>query len=42
MKNVLFTTIDWHTLQGKQCTYRTDMEVCLRVIVDALRFVGAA
>ena len=32
----------WHTLQGKQCTDRSDMEVCLRVIVQAVKFVGAA
>jgi hypothetical protein len=32
----------WDALQQKQCTERRDKEVCLRVIVDALKFVGAA
>lgn len=36
-----FMCTAWHTLQQKQCTDRNDMEVCLRVIVDALKFVGA-
>ena len=36
-----FMCTAWHILQQKQCTDRNDIEVCLRVIVDALKFVGA-
>ena len=32
----------WPTLQEKHCTDGRDLEVCLRVIVDALRFAGAS
>ena len=36
-----FMCTAWHILQQKQCTDRNDREVCLRVIVDALKFAGA-
>ena len=36
-----FMCTAWDTLQKKQCTDENDKEVCLRVIVEALKFVGA-
>jgi hypothetical protein len=36
-----FMCTEWQTLQQKQCTDRNDKEVCLRVIVEALKFAGA-
>lgn len=36
-----FMCTAWDTLQKKQCTDESDKEVCLRVIVEALKFAGA-